>query len=97
MVGGDLNSALLFDTNYGYDNNGRLWANLDADGLCDVRTRFQDAEQRTYFKDKRGHYQLDHVFADAATCAEARSWRVIAEPAESLLLSDHAPVEVVLA
>jgi endonuclease/exonuclease/phosphatase family metal-dependent hydrolase len=96
VAGGDLNSALLFDKNNRYDNNARLWANLAADGFHDLRQRFQPLEQRTYFAPGRGPYQLDHLFADAVTCGEALAWTVRAEPAESGLVSDHAPVEVEL-
>lgn len=44
VAGGDLNSGMLFDKNYGYDNNARLWANLTEDGFHDLRPRFQELD-----------------------------------------------------
>lgn len=96
VAGGDLNSGMLFDTKDGHDYNARLWSNLAELGFYDLRPRFYEQEQRTYFKTGRGPYQLDHLFGDATTAAAATGWLVRAEPAEVAQVSDHAPVEVVL-
>lgn len=96
VVGGDLNSARLFDDNHG-DENERLFANLHAQGYVDTRPRHSAHEVRTYFKDGRRHFQLDHVFADRDTESAVTAWRVLEEPAQSLGLSDHAPIEILLA
>lgn len=96
VAGGDLNSGQLFDTNNGYDYNARLWSNLAELGFHDLRAGFHEQEQRTYFQTGRRPYQLDHLFADSATAASATGWTVRPEPAEVGLVSDHAPVEVVL-
>jgi hypothetical protein len=61
VAGGDLNSALLFDTNNGYDNNSQLFLNLAQGGFHDLRTGRSVDEQRTYYKAGKGHYQLDHL------------------------------------
>jgi endonuclease/exonuclease/phosphatase family metal-dependent hydrolase len=96
VAGGDLNSGLLFDTKYGRQSNARLFENLASVGFNDLRKRFHETEQRTYFKEGRGPYQLDHVFSDATTAREAQGWRVLAEVAAAEGLSDHAPIEVSL-
>jgi exonuclease III len=96
IAGGDLNSGLLFDTRYGRQSNARLFANLASLGFVDLRKAFHESEQRTYFKEGKGPYQLDHVFSDTATAATARGWRVLSEVAAVEGLSDHAPIEVVL-
>jgi len=96
VVGGDLNSGLLFDSTYGRQSNARLFQNLASAGLIDLRKRFHEAEQRTYFKEGKRPYQLDHVFSDAATERAVRSWKVLADVAAVERLSDHAPIEVVL-
>jgi endonuclease/exonuclease/phosphatase family metal-dependent hydrolase len=97
ICGGDLNSGLLFDKNYRKTTNQVLFENLAALGFVDLRTRHFAEEQRTFFAKNKGHYQLDHVFSDAATEAAARSWRVLTEAVErDLPLSDHAAIEVVV-
>jgi exonuclease III len=96
VAGGDLNSGLLFDTKYGRQSNARLFQNLAALGFNDLRKRFHDTEQRTYFKEGKGSYQLDHVFSDAETEQRALSWRVLADVAAVEELSDHAPIELSL-
>jgi hypothetical protein len=97
VFGGDLNSGLLLDTNYRRQSNAKLFANLASAGFKDLRPRFHAAEQQTYFKERNGPYQLDHVFADAGTEALTTGWRVLTDVALEAKLSDHAPIEVVLA
>ena len=97
VAGGDLNSGLLFDKTYRYDNNERLFSNLAEQGLVDLRVAAGiEEEQQTYFKEGRGPYQLDHVFASAGLADRVKSWRwrVLSEVAERGL-SDHAPIEIV--
>lgn len=96
IAGGDLNSSLGFDANYGRRTNVTQFANLRAAGFNDLRLPFEAEEQQTYFKRGRRPYQLDHVYGDAATLDAARSWRVIPEPAAELRLSDHAPIELTI-
>lgn len=94
LVGGDLNSALLFDEVYGYDYNRKLFDNFSEIGLRDLRT--SESEQQTYFRAGHSPYQLDHLFADETTAGRVRSWRVLTGTVTELGLSDHAPIEVVL-
>ncbi|MFN8151448.1 MAG: hypothetical protein U0R24_10045 [Solirubrobacterales bacterium] len=100
IAGGDLNSSLAFDTNYHPRNpsNARLFANLAEAGFVDLRPRFFEEEQQTWFKAGNYPYQLDHVFADVDTEKRVLSWRVIREAVECQpQLSDHAPIEVIVA
>lgn len=96
VMGGDLNSALAFDRNYGGRENEVLFANLAEAGYVDVRPRHQRDEVQTYFKAGTLAYQLDHVFADAATEARVSSWSVVTEVSSELCLSDHAPLLVTI-
>jgi endonuclease/exonuclease/phosphatase family metal-dependent hydrolase len=96
VLGGDLNSALAFDKNYGGRENERLFANLAEAGFVDVRPRHQPAEVQTYFKARTRAYQLDHVYADSLTESRVESWTVLSEVARELGLSDHAPILVAL-
>lgn len=96
VVGGDLNSGLLFDTKKNYDYNARLFRNLAEGGFVDLRSACGvELEEQTYFKAGKCPYQLDHLFADAETAARATSWRVLPEPATVEMVSDHAPIEAV--
>jgi exonuclease III len=96
ILGGDLNSSLLFDEVNGSSMNQALFSNLSAAGFIDLRIRHFDAEQRTYFKEGRRPYQLDHVYADTQTESIVKSWTVEGEIAAVARLSDHAPVVVEL-
>lgn len=95
VLGGDLNSARLFD-DAGNHENERLFENLASQGYVDTRPRHAPQEVRTFYKQGRRPFQLDHVFADLDTEKRVSSWRVIPEPAEALDLSDHAPIEIQL-
>jgi endonuclease/exonuclease/phosphatase family metal-dependent hydrolase len=71
-----------------------IWAKA---GSRDLRKRFFGEEQQTFFASNRGCYQLDHVFADAATEGRVVGWRVDTDPAVNHpTLSDHAPIWVEL-
>ena len=95
--GGDLNSAESMDDVKGFAGGNRLLREIwGAAGSHDLRRRFFAEEQQTFFAPKRGPYQLDHVFADAATEARALDWRVDPEPATTQRVSDHAPIWVEL-
>ena len=97
VCGGDLNSGLLFDSNYRKRSNRALFDNLAALGFVDLRPRHFANEQQTFFAKNKGYYQLDHVFSDPDTEASTRSWRVLTGAVErDLPLSDHAPIEVVI-
>lgn len=76
LVGGDLNSSLLFDTVNRYAWNQRLFDNLRMAGFVDLRPRHFTEEQQTFFRAATRPYQLDHVFADEQTEATVTSWSV---------------------
>lgn len=92
IVGGDLNSSLGFDLKYKHENNSRLFSNLKYYGLNDTRLKFFDQEQQTYFKQGSDPYQIDHVYADAETFDQVKSWEVLSDLASGRKLSDHAPI-----
>jgi len=95
LCGGDLNSALLFDSPRSQEN-ARLFSNLADQGYVDTRPRHWADEVQTFFREGRRPFQLDHVFADAKTESLVTSWRVLREPVESHDASDHAPIEIVI-
>lgn len=94
--GGDLNSAVVMDDNSRFTGgNGRLRDIWKEAGSHDLRLRFFEDEQQTFFAPKRKPYQLDHVFADEATTRRVTSWRVDKAPVElDPPLSDHAPIVI---
>lgn len=96
VFGGDLNSSLLFD-NGRDDANARLFENIKTQGYLDLGSRQGASEDQTYFKPRTRPFQLDYLFGDERTEARVASWRVLTEVAEELGLSDHAPIEIVLA
>jgi endonuclease/exonuclease/phosphatase family metal-dependent hydrolase len=99
VAGGDLNSALTLDANYHPKDprNARLLGHIAQAGFIDLRQRFFETEQQTWFKPGTGPYQLDHVFGDTETEKAVESWRVVREAVEcEPQLSDHAPIEVIL-
>lgn len=97
VLGGDLNAGLLLDEVYGYKNNVNLWNNMAIKGYIDLRPRYSETEQQTFFRENTKPYQLDHFFGDSTTEASVKSWAVLTEVARELKLSDHAPVVIDLA
>jgi exonuclease III len=94
VFGGDINSSLLFDEVNRYQNNERLWRNLEDQGYLDLRPRHFSVEQQTFFRKGSRAYQLDHMFADVHTCESTVEWKVLTDVVRDLRLSDHAPVAV---
>jgi hypothetical protein len=91
-------SAERMDDLPGFSGGNRrlreIWAEA---GSRDLRTRFYTEEQQTFYAPKRGAYQLDHVFGDAATESRVVDWRVDTQPVlRHPTLSDHAPIWVEL-
>ena len=93
IAGGDLNAALLFDEVYWPRGNAEWFGRVGAAGWVDCRARFYDDEQQTFFRKGTGQYQLDHLFVDQNSAAALLSFTVL-DGAESLKLSDHAPIQV---
>ena len=96
VFGGDLNSSLLFDKAQGGEN-ARLFENMRSQGFLDLGLRHGISEQQTYFKPNARPFQLDYLYGDQRTAEAVTSWRVLTEVASEMGLSDHAPVEIVIA
>ena len=93
--GGDLNSAEIMDDQGFVGGNRKLRQIWHKAGSRDLRRRFFEDEQQTFYAPNRRPYQLDHVFADAVTEARVADWRVDTEPVTAQpSLSDHAPIWV---
>lgn len=60
--------------------NQRLFELYTESGSHDLRARFFDSFQQTYFKVGKAAYQLDHVVADAGTEQRVTGWRVDPRP-----------------
>jgi len=97
LWGGDLNSAEVMDDLGFVGGNRELRRRWRDAGSHDLRLRFHAEEQQTFFRPKRRPYQLDHVFADAATERRVASWEVDRSPISTAPpRSDHAPIVVTL-
>lgn len=94
MWGGDFNSDPRMDDISSFaGGNRRMFEVYHEAGARDLRERFHDVHQQTFFAPGRRPYQLDHVFADAATERRVTSWRVdAAVAADAPRYSDHAPI-----
>lgn len=92
VLGGDLNSALLLDKIYRRKTNKRLWANLEAQGIHDLRPLHSLEEQQTFFRDNTHPYQLDHLFGSKTMLSKTALWKVLPEIVTEMGLSDHAPI-----
>jgi tetratricopeptide (TPR) repeat protein len=93
IIGGDWNTALLFDTTYGPRGNEEFFNRMEQSGLHNAHGKFHSQEEQSYFKKGKGPYQLDHVFCDQdtldqLTMCDVRSMWPVQE------LSDHAPLVV---
>lgn len=95
--GGDLNSAEGMDDVTSFaGGNRQLRMNWKEAGSYDLRRGSFEEEQQTFFRLNTKPWQIDHVFADAATRDRVSDWRVDAAPAIEYKppLSDHAPIFV---
>ena len=95
--GGDLNSAEGMDDVRSFaGGNRQLRENWKQAGSHDLRRGFFDEEQQTFFRTGNKPWQIDHVFADAATRDRVSDWRVDRTPVVEYKppLSDHAPILV---
>jgi hypothetical protein len=93
--GGDLNRAEIMDDQGFVGGNRKLRQIWHEAGSRDLRRRFFEDEQQTFYAPSRRPYQLDHVFADAVTETRVTDWRIDTEPVTAQpSLSDHAPISV---
>jgi exonuclease III len=97
LVGGDWNTARLWDRTHPGAFEADFFARAEADGWVDCYRRFHpEGEGRTWFRGSDAPYQLDHVFCDSTTAAQLTGCEIYAHAAETLQLSDHAPLVVEL-
>jgi exonuclease III len=97
IVGGDWNTAVLFDSNYpagaegGPGASAEFFANRAAGGWHHALRKFCPTEVRTYLDPASGPYELDHIFTDPDFHARLTGCRVVDDAVISEL-SDHAPL-----
>jgi exonuclease III len=77
-------------------HEGDFFTRARKDGWVDCYRHFHKEEGRTWFKTGNAHYQFDHAFCDAITASSLTACDIDAHPAETLLLSDHAPLHLTL-
>jgi exonuclease III len=96
LVGGDWNTALVFDEMYpsrAGASAAEFFERRRAAGWCDAMRKFHDDEVRTYLDPRSGSYELDRVFIDPTTFDTLVGCHGLDDAALSGL-SDHAPVVV---
>ena len=93
LIGGDWNSALLFDTAYPSiaPASAEFFAARASDGWHHALRKFEPREVRTYSEPRSGPYELDHLFTDPTLHAALTSCHIVSDEAFRLL-SDHSPV-----
>lgn len=94
IVGGDWNTARLFDQTYPGrwpDAGAGFFEALAGWGWCESLRRFHPEEICTYLDPKSAPYELDHLFTDGETHAGLTSCDVFDGPLVRAL-SDHAPI-----
>lgn len=90
LIGGDWNTARLFDNFSTYPPTGTaFFVRARERGWHDCHG--EENEERTLLKPGTRPYQLDHMFCDRQAAKKLASCRVLGEP-EIAELSDHAPL-----
>lgn len=93
LVSGDWNiSARLWDALHPGEHEAEFFERAEADGWIDCYHRLHAEEGRTWFREPDPPYQMDHAFCDRATAKALAACRIDAHPADTLHLSDHAPL-----
>ena len=98
--GGDFNTDPRMDDLKGFaGGNRRMFDIFREAGSHDMRNRFHSDYQQSFFRESnRLPWQLDHVFADAATEARTSTRNIDPTPAVGEdRCSDHAPIIVDIA
>lgn len=97
LVGGDWNTARLWDDLHPRSYEVDFFKRAQHDGWVDAYARFHpEGEGQTWFRGGDPPYQNDHVFCDKATAEALESVEIDRRPAEELGLSDHAPLMLAL-
>lgn len=87
LVGGDFNYSRLLDRTPTGGNN-EFFDRVRDEGFVSIHRLFHDADERTFFHEKRGHHQLDYLYADNPVAAYAKACAAHAVQR----FSDHAPL-----
>lgn len=93
LIGGDWNTARLFDINYPADAPAgqEFFDRATAHSWCELHRRMHRYEQETYIEPTAGPYQLDHMFSDPALAARLTRCDVL--DGDILReISDHLPL-----
>jgi exonuclease III len=94
IVGGDWNTARLFDEHYADrwpEGSQQFFDRMAKWNWAESMRKFHDSEVQTYFDANSRPYQLDHLFTDALLHDCLERCDVLEEPAIREL-SDHAPI-----
>lgn len=95
LISGDWNVARLWDYQYGHPQIHEIdfFDRAHADGWIECYRRLHpEGEGRTWFRGSEPPYQMDHAFCDEETAQTLQACEIDKWPAESLHLSDHAPL-----
>jgi exonuclease III len=92
IVSGDWNIARLWDALHPGTHETDFFTRAESDGWIDCYRLFNKDEGRTWFCGGDAPYQLDHAFCDPDTAGLLVSCAIDPYPAETLSLSDHAPL-----
>ena len=94
VIAGDWNTSRWCDTDGVPAPDGQeFFDRASAAGWIDVSLDPDGHELKSWFGSTNPRFsQLDHVFVDAETARAARSFTIDPDPAETLGLSDHAPL-----
>jgi len=91
VVGGDWNTARLFDENYGPRGNREFFERMAETGWHEAMRKFFDSEVQTYYREGRGPYQLDHVSL-TGELYDLLGLGLVDASDGVLAASDHAPI-----
>ena len=93
VVGGDMNTARLWDEVGGTTRHTGFFKDLEDSGFYDCAWNIHGREVQTFYGKKTNHpFQLDHLFIDNASKNRLKSCEIVEfkEPLSSF--SDHVPV-----
>lgn len=90
FLAGDWNVSRLWDERRMISECHEFFDRAAADGWHECS--FRQPELRTWYRGSEPPYQLDHAFCDAETANRVSSVKVDPHPAETLKVSDHAPL-----
>lgn len=93
LVSGDWNvSPILWDEHHPDAHMAEFFERAAADGWVDCYRQFHVGEGRSWFRGTDRPYQMDHAFCDPTTAQSLTRCDIEPYGAETLRLSDHAPL-----